>query len=119
MTKSAQLFTFPETRKEDDTDLNAAFEEFWKNFPKKVGKPIAKAKFKEIVTKGLKTRTLDRDSGQYVDIELEATPQEIIDGAKRYARSLIDMNTFKRKVEDKFVLHPSTYLNRGSWMNEE
>lgn len=99
-------------------EIEAAFSEFWKWYPKKIGKPLVKAKFVEIVTKGLKTRTLDRDSGNFVEIELTATAQEIVDGVKRYVDSLVDKNTFKRKVEDKYLPHPATWINQGRWMDE-
>lgn len=99
-------------------EIDAAFEEFWKWFPRKTGKPLAKAKFKAIVTTGLKTKTLDRDSGSYVDIELSATAEELVSGVKAYVRSLTDMNTFKRKVEDKYLPYPASWLNQGRWMDE-
>lgn len=120
MTLSAQLFQFPEAKAVGEKEaLDKAFEEFWTNYPRKVGKPLARAKFMAIVKGGFRTKTMDRDSGQYVEIELEATPEEILAGTKRYALSLIDRNTFKRKVEDKFIAHPATFLNRGGWFNEE
>jgi hypothetical protein len=94
------------------------FAEFWSIYPKRVGKPLAKAKFDAIVKGGFKTRTLDRDSGQFVEIEIEATADEIIAGTRRYVESLIDKNTFKRKIEDKFIPHPATFLNQGRWADE-
>ena len=94
------------------------FEEFWKNYPKRVGKPIAKAKFDQITREGLKTRTLDRDSGTYVDIELRATPEEIIEAAKRYRESLIDKSTYTFKIEKQFIPMPSTWLNQGRFHDE-
>lgn len=96
------------------------FEEFWQAYPRRVGKPLARAKFLQITGEGLKTRTLDKDSNTYVSIELRATPDELIDGAKRY----YDRN---RKhgageygfVDDgKFLCHPSTWLNQGRWMDD-
>jgi hypothetical protein len=99
-------------------DVDAAFELFWKAYPKRVGKPLAKAKFREIVTKGLKTRTLDRDSGCYVEIDLQATVDEIIAGAKAYARSQIDRdNGYKLKDGGKYTCHPASWLNQGRWMD--
>lgn len=94
------------------------FNEFWQYYPKKVGKPQAKALFDNIVRGGFKTRTLNKDSGTYTEIELEATAEEIIEGTKRYAKSLVDLNTFKRKVEDKYIPNPSTFLNQGRFFDE-
>lgn len=93
------------------------FEEFWKAYPKKVGKPLAKAKYQAIIAGGLKTRTLDKDSGTYVEIELEATEEELIEGAKRYSDRMFDRSTYRFKDDGKFICHPSTWLNRGLWMD--
>src|SRR5882672_1979316 len=73
------------------------FEEFWRVFPRRTHKPLARAKWDAITGAGLKTRTLDRDSGQYIEIFLQATPAAILDGAKRYARAQIDMKTYRLK----------------------
>lgn len=103
------------------TDTEAAqdrFDEFWKHFPKRVGKPLARAKWNAITGPGLKTKTLDRDSGGYVEIELQATPEELIEGAKRYRSTQIDRQTYDLKDGGKFTCHPSTWLNQGRWMDE-
>lgn len=94
------------------------FATFWQNYPRKVGKPLARAKFEAIINGGLKTRTLDKDSGQYVDIELHATAEEIIAGAKRYAKDQVDPVTFRLKDGGKYMLHPATFLNAGRWMDD-
>lgn len=107
-----KLFTEP------TPEVQSRFEEFWAVYPKRVGKPLAKAKFDAIVKGGFRTKTMDKDSGSYIEIELDATAQEIIDGTKRYVSSLIDRNTFKRKIEDKFIPHAATFLNQGRWMDE-
>lgn len=106
---------FPE---EPRKQVESRFEEFWKSYPKKVGKPIAKAKFDQIVNGGLKTRTLDKDSGQFIEIELEASADEIIEAAKRYRSSQIDRNTFKFKDDGKYIPHPATWLNQGRFWDE-
>lgn len=91
------------------------FAEFWKEYPKKVGKPIAFAKYCAIINGGLKTRTLDRDSQTFVEIELHATEQELIDGAKRYSSQNIDRKTYRFRDEGKYLCHPATWLNQGRW----
>jgi len=95
------------------------FAEFWEAYPRRVGKPVAKAKFDQIVNGGLITKTLDKDSGSFIEIELHATADEIIDGAKRYALSQIDKNTYRLKDGGEFIPHPSRWLNQGRWMDEE
>ena len=90
------------------------FEEFWRVYPLKKGKPLAQAKWDAITNGGLRTRTLDRDSGQYVEIELQASPAELIDGAQRYRDRQINRNTFQI---DPYTCHPSTWLNQGRWLD--
>lgn len=67
-----------------------SFDVFWKIYPRKVGKIVAKAAFEKAVN--------------------VATPQEIIAGAERFAS---DPNRV-----DEFTPHPSTWLNQGRWGDE-
>ncbi len=96
----------------------ASFDEFWRMYPRRVGKPLARAKWEAITNGGLQTRTLDKDSGQFVEIELQATPEELIAGAKRYRDAQIDRTTFKLKDGGRFICHPATWLNQGRWEDE-
>lgn len=95
-----------------------SFEAFWLAYPKRVGKPLAAAKWEAITNGGLRTRTLDRDSGGYVEIELRATPQELLEAAKRYYESQLDRNTYRIKDGGRFTLNPATWLNAGRWMDD-
>lgn len=106
--KTNVVTLFPEPEKAVET----RFEEVWKLWPNRAKKHLAKAKYVSIL-KGLKTRTLDKDSGMYVEIELQATEDEIIDGVKAYLDSLIDRNTFRMKDDGKYVPHLATFLNQG------
>lgn len=67
-----------------------AFDAFWKIYPRKVGKIVAKAAFEKAL--GV------------------TTPQEIIQGAERFAS---DPNRV-----DEFTPHPSTWLNQGRWADD-
>lgn len=96
----------------------ATFDDFWLAYPRRVGKPLAKAKWDAITGNGLETRTLDRDSNTYVCITLQATPEEIIEGARRYAKSQRDPDTYKLKDNGRYTCHPATWLNQGRWMDE-
>ena len=118
MNKVVSLFPeYDEPARPKPVAASKRFEEFWAAYPKRVGKPLAKAKYDAIVKGSFKTKTFDKDSNSYVDIEIEATEDELIDGVKRYMRSLIDHN-FKRTVEDKYLPHPATWLNQGRWMDQ-
>ena len=94
------------------------FEEVWKLCPNKSKKPIARARYVAALT-GFKTRTLDKDSGTYVDLEFPPTPEdEIVAGIKAYLRSQIDKN-FKLKDDGRFIPHLATFLNQGRWSDLE
>lgn len=94
------------------------FDEFWKIYPKKFAKAMAKAKW-DLITgpNGLVTRSLDRDSGTYVSLTLKATPEEIIEGAKRYRAANLKSGGYGFKDDGKYICHPATWLNQGRWMD--
>src|SRR3990167_6037243 len=110
----------PQAQSNNVVELNPAptFDDFWAVYPRKVGKPLARAKWDAITNGGLHTRTLDRDSGSYVEIELSATPAELVEGARRYAKSQIDPNTYRLKDGGRYVLYPATWLNKGRFLDD-
>lgn len=110
MSKVAMLFPEPEP-------AGNRFEEVWKLWPVKSKKPLARARYMAALA-GFKTRTLDKDSGTYVDLELKATEDEIVAGIKAYLRSQIDKN-FKLKDDGRFIPHLATFLNQGRWSDLE
>ena len=71
------------------TKVTPTFDDFWAVYPRRKDKLDAK-------------RAWDRA------LKI-ATAEEIIDGAKRYARI----------AEAPFIKLPATFLNKGSWMDEE
>lgn len=76
-----------------DITARSSFDEFWSIYPRKVGKEAAKKAFAK-ATK-------------------HAGSEVVIDGARRFAD---DPNL----PEDKtYIPHPSTWLNRGSWEDEQ
>lgn len=91
------------------------FEAVWKLWPNKAKKIIAKAKYDAILRGGFRTRTLDKDSGQYVDIELAATPDDILAGVRAYIDAQIDRRTYKLRDDGRFIPHLATFLNQGRW----
>lgn len=99
-------------------DRPSGFEDWFAVFPKHVGKAIAKSLWEAITGPGLETRTLNRDAGTYIHLTLKATPEELLEGAKRYRERQIDRNTYKLKDDGKYTCHPSTWLNQGRWMDE-
>lgn len=97
---------------------SATFDDFWEAYPKKVGKPLARAKWEAITNGGLDTKTLDRDSGTYIEIHLQADPMEIVEGAKRYRKSQVDPQTYRMRDGGRYIAHPATWLNQGRWMDD-
>ncbi len=96
------------------------FDDFWTACPKRAGKALCRVKWHHITNEGLHTRTLDRDSGQYVEIELQATPDELVEGMKRYKASLLkDGSNWELNCEARYVCHPATWLNQGRWEDYE
>ena len=100
------------------------FDDFWKECPKKEKKAIAQAKWAAITSEhGLATRTLDRDSGMYIDLTLKATPEELVKAMKAYRQTQIapmigyETPRYFLKDDGKYTLYPSTWLNQGRWMD--
>ena len=97
------------------------FDEFWQAYPypRRIGKMLTQAKWEAITDGGLHTRTLDRDSGQYVAIELSATPEEIMVGLRKYDEKMRKRGTGEYGYLDdgKFICLPSTFLNQGRWLD--
>ena len=91
------------------------FEEVWKLWPRKDGKAIARTKYDAIVKGGFKSKTLDKSSGLYIDMELSASAEQIIEGVKAYVASQIDKRTYRLKDDGKYVPHLATWLGRAGW----
>ena len=89
--------TVPVPSRPDPTPSNTpssdgAFEEFWNAYPRKIAKKEAWKKFAKAVKDGV-------------------DPNTIIAGAKTYAASVVGK-------EQKYVAHPTTWLNQGRWEDE-
>ena len=97
--------------------VEATFEQFWFLYPRKVDKALARAKWDAITGDGLTTRTLDRDSGQYVVLALAATPAAILAGLRHYLASIPRKPNSYEYLEPQYIPHPATFLNRGRWMD--
>lgn len=86
--------TSPEPSQADAaTSVAALFDDFWKAYPRHIGKAAAARKFATLC------KTVD--------------PQAIIAGAARFAQLVA-----KSKTEQGFIPHPTTWLNAGRWEDE-
>lgn len=95
------------------------FEALWKVWRRKDGKAIARAKYMEIIKGGYRTKTLDKSSGMFMEMELSATPEQILAGAKAYMDSHVDKKTFRLKDDGKFIPWLQTWLGRAGWLDYE
>ncbi len=104
----------------DEDYLRAKFEEFWTWYPLKKGKAKARALFMKITAQGgYSTRTLDKDSGAYLELHLEAIPDEIIEAAKAFYKTFprkggTDSSTYYT-LDTTYCPHATTWLNQGRW----
>lgn len=78
------------SRSRSNAATNERFEEFWKAYPRRVGRGAARK--------------------AWAKVTLEADPDEIIVGAKRYAAD--------PRRDPNFTAHPSTWLNAERWTDE-
>lgn len=91
--------------------MSSDFETFWSVYPRRAGKAMALSKWKSITGNGLLAKCRDRD-GNTMEVDLYATADEIIEGVKAYRYINID-------TEERYILHPTTWLNRGMWEDME
>lgn len=72
-----------------------SFEQWWVCYPRKIDKKKARNKFNTLLA------------------EKKTTLEELIKGAKNYA-----LHCQEEKTEEKFIKHPTTWLNGECWLNE-
>ena len=82
----------PDPTRSNTPSNGGAFDEFWNAYPRKIAKKEAVKKFAKAVKDG-------------------TDPNTIIAGAKTYAASVAGK-------EQKYVAHPTTWLNQGRWEDE-
>ena len=75
---------------EQQTIYTDDFDKFWKCYPKSIGKKVAFESFKRV-------------SKSY-------PAEDVIEAAKEYSKKCA-----QDKTEEKFILHPSTFLNKDRW----
>lgn len=79
--------------KKNTSAASAAFDEFWKMYPRREGKDAARRRWARVITK--------------------TDPATVIAGAKVYAE-LCE----RKRTETKYIAHPATWLNAGRWMDD-
>lgn len=85
----------PEKRRHDDSQkLLEGFSEWWAAYPRKIGKRQAERSYKAALKAG-------------------ATPEELLEALEAHKQHWRLANT-----ETRYIKHPATWLNAGSWMDE-
>jgi hypothetical protein len=93
-----------------------SFDDWWSLQVHKIGKVICQSKWNAITSEqGYHTKMLDKSTGEYVDIHLKATPQEIYDGQKRQNAELF--RSQNSQDEKQFIRRPQQWLNQGGWLD--
>lgn len=82
-------------KKNNKKDLLSEFEKWWTEYPNKKSKQDALRIFEKLLR------------------ENQVTFDELLAGAKAYAE-----HCRNKKIEDKYIKHPSTWLNQGCWADE-
>ena len=87
----------------------SSWEWFWHHSQRKVGKIKTLKLFDDICQRGgHDTQSYVKDSNSYMPLHLEATPEQLVEAMKLYAEEERAKGT-----EDKYILHPLTFLNSG------
>ena len=98
----------------------ATFDDFWREYPLKKGKADARTLF-NLITRpgGFDTVKALKDGGEVVSkvpVHLEATPEQLVEGARQFARSLVNRQTWT--VDLAYCPHATTWLHHERWDDE-
>ena len=98
----------------------ATFEDWWQLFPSDLRqkKAVCEQKWKFITGEGLDTTTLDKDSGTYVPLFVKATPEEIIDGTRKW-REQLKRQDFGFHPDIRYEPRAPQFLNQARWRDYE
>ena len=97
----------------------ALFDEWWSLQFHKTEKPLCKVKFDAITSpRGYHTRMMDKTTGEYVEIHLQATPEEILEAQKRQNKAFFERHGYANEHEKQFMRRPKQWLNQGGWLDE-
>lgn len=87
-------FVVPKVKDSSSTDVDGAFDAFWRTYPRRIGKGQARKAWAGAAKK--------------------VSTSEVLAGAQRYAERVR-----RERTEERFVPHPATWLNGERWADEE
>lgn len=78
---------------------------------------VARAIYEGIIRGQFQSKTLDKSSGQFMELSLSATEADILLGAKRYLESQKAKGSGAYGYVDggKWIPHLATWLGRAGW----
>lgn len=100
------------------------FDAFWAAYPypgrQRSSKALTRQIWQQITTTGRECKIPLKDGGQVVSVEkvfVQATPQEILEGVKRYDQLMTKPGTgeYGYKDDGKFICGPAVFLNQARW----
>ena len=92
------------------------FEDWWALQVHKTGKLICKAKWDAITRpEGYHTTIIDKSTGDHVQVHLQATPEEILEGQRRQNKELF--RNGPSEDDKQFLKRPQQWLNQGGWLD--
>ena len=99
----------------------SAFDLFWKASPKRSDKVLTRRLFDALTSpEGLRTKVLNRDSGQYMEVSYsQVDPEVLVSAMKRYANTQINKDTYDLIDGGRWTCTPAVFLNRGRWLDFE
>ena len=99
----------------------SAFDRFWKASPKRSDKVLTRRLFDALTSPdGLRTKVLNRDSGQYMEVIYpQVDPETLIEAMKKYAKTQISKDTYDLIDGGRWTCTPAVFLNRGRWLDFE
>jgi hypothetical protein len=86
-----------------------SFEDFWKAYPRKAQKAVARETFDEITGGGKMASTCG------VKILAEATPEELVEAALAFRWKV----RIEEEQEERFIPMPSTWLNQARFEDQD
>ncbi len=115
---TASLHTLPNLFPAPQKPVQTQFEALWQLWPRRERKALAMAKY-DAILRGMRTKTHDKDSGTFVEIDLAATEDEIIAGAEAYllTQKATGSGSYGYKDGGKFIPYLCYWLNQGRWMD--
>ena len=106
---------------EAEPDRLESFNEFWKwypHHPQRKSKAKARSLFLQIIQPGgVDTRSKNKDSGQFMDLHLEATSEAIVEATKAYRKALIPQRMGEYAPDTTYTPNALVWLNGGDWEN--